>query len=93
MRRSCSSGPAARHVRSSDRHGPGRCGELLGLRWRNVHLADPDGAVLRVAETFVRGQPDSPKSEKGERTIALGQRIAAELFEHRSRSAFDGDDE
>jgi site-specific recombinase XerD len=70
-----------------------RRGELLGLRWRNVHLADPDGASLRVAETVVRGKQDTPKSEKGERTIALGQRVAAELFEHRSRSAFQGDDE
>jgi integrase len=70
-----------------------RRGELLGLRWRNVHLADPDGASLRVAETIVRGKPDTPKSEKGERTIALGQRVASELFEHRSRSAFQGEDE
>jgi integrase len=70
-----------------------RRGELLGLRWRNVRLADPDGPSLRVAETWVRGQEDTPKSEAGERTIALGGRLASELFEHRARSAFDGDDE
>lgn len=70
-----------------------RRGELLGLRSRNTHLADPDGASLRVAETVVRGKPDTPKSERGERTIALGQRLASELFEHRSRSAFEGEDE
>ncbi len=70
-----------------------RRGELLGLRWRNVHLADPDGASLRVVETVVRGKRDTPKSEKGERTIALGQRVAAELFEHRARTEFRGEDE
>jgi integrase len=70
-----------------------RRGEVLGLKWRNVHLADPDGASLRVAETVVRGQKDTPKSEAGERTIALGSRVADELFQHRARSHFQGDDE
>jgi integrase len=40
----------------------------------------------------VRNQRDTPKSEKAERTIAIG-RLAGELFEHRGRSAFQGDDE
>jgi integrase len=70
-----------------------RRGEILGLRWRTVRLADPDGATLRVEETFVRGMKDTPKSEAGERTIALGPRIADELFEHRGRTHYDGDDE
>jgi site-specific recombinase XerD len=70
-----------------------RRGELLGLRWREVHLADPDGAHLRVAETIVRGAVDTPKSEAGERTIALGPRLAGELFDHRGRIAYAGDDE
>ena len=70
-----------------------RRGEIVGLRWRAVHLADPDGAFLRVAETWVRGGVDTPKSEAGERTVALGSRLASELFEQRSRTAFGGDDE
>jgi len=70
-----------------------RRGEILGLRWRAVSLADPAGATLRVRETWVRDQVDTPKSEKSERTIALGRRLAAELFEHRGRTAFEGDDE
>lgn len=70
-----------------------RRGEVLGLKWRNVHLADPDGASLRVVETVVRGHEDTPKSEAGERTIALGCRAADELVEHRARSRFQGDDE
>jgi len=34
-----------------------RRGEVQGLRWRSVHLADPDGAFIRVAETWVRYAP------------------------------------
>jgi integrase len=70
-----------------------RRGEVLGLRWHSVHLADPDGAFLRVSETFVRAGIDTPKSEAGERTVALGNRVATELFEHRARTAFAGEDE
>jgi integrase len=69
-----------------------RRGEILGLRWRDVSLADPVGATLRVRETWVRDQADTPKSEKSERTLAIG-RLAGELFEHRGRSGFRGDDE
>jgi integrase len=68
-------------------------GEVLGLRWREVYLADPDGPHLRVAETWVRSGVDTPKSEAGERTISLGARIAAQLFEHRRHTAFVGDEE
>jgi integrase len=70
-----------------------RRGEILGLRWKDVALADPAGATLRVRETFVRGHVDTPKSEKSERTLALGKRLASELFDHRARTAFVGDDE
>jgi integrase len=70
-----------------------RRGELLGLRWRNVLLADPHGAALRVEETWVRDRPDTPKSEASERTIALGSRLADELFQHRARTRFAGNDE
>jgi integrase len=70
-----------------------RRGEILGLRWREVYLADPDGPRLRVSETWVRCGEDTPKSEAGERTISLGARISAEVFEHRRRTSFPGDDE
>jgi integrase len=36
---------------------------------------------------------DTPKSEVGDQTIALGPRLAAELFEHRRRTWYAGDDE
>ena len=70
-----------------------RRGEILGLRWRAVELADPAGARLRVEETYVRGGADTPKSEAGERTIALGPVLAEELWQHRRRTAFSGDSE
>ena len=70
-----------------------RSGEVRGLRWRHISLADPDGPVLRVEETWVRHSVDTPKSAAGERTIALGQRLADELWQHRLRSPFSGDDE
>jgi site-specific recombinase XerD len=70
-----------------------RRGEVLGLRWRHVFLADPEGARLEVRETVVYGRAETPKSERAERTIALGPKLADELFEHRARSAFAGDDE
>ena len=41
----------------------------------------------------MRGQSDTPKSEKSERTLAVGGRLASELFDHRARTAFEGDDE
>ena len=70
-----------------------RRGELLGLRWRNVLLADPAGPRVRIAETIVRGRQDTPKSAASERTLALGPKVAAELFEHRGRSSFAGEKE
>jgi len=70
-----------------------RRGEVLGLRWRDVELADPAGTVLRVRETFVRGAEDTPKSEAGERTIALGPKFAEELWQNRRRAAFSRDGE
>ena len=55
--------------------------ELVGLRWRDVALAE---GVLRVRDS---------KTEDGVRSIALAPRLAEELWQHRRRSAFQGDDE
>lgn len=41
----------------------------------------------------MRGAEDTPKSEAGERTIALGPKLAEELWQHRRRTAFSGDEE
>jgi integrase len=70
-----------------------RRGEVLGLHWRDVRLADPEGAVLEVRETWVRSGWDTPKSEAGARTIPLMGELGGELLDHRGRSPFQGDDE
>jgi hypothetical protein len=49
--------------------------------------------VIEVSETFLNGRTDSPKSDAGERVIAMGDRLASELFDHRARSEYRGDDE
>jgi integrase len=41
----------------------------------------------------VRNAVETPKSQAGQRTIALGKRVADELFDHRARTPFSGDDE
>lgn len=70
-----------------------RRGEIAGLRWRALSLADPEGAYLRISETIVRGAIDTPKSDAGRRTIPISSKLAAELFDQRARSAYEGDDE
>jgi hypothetical protein len=60
---------------------------------RELQPIGPDGPTLRVQETIVRGRLETPKSEAGERTIALGERLASELFDHRARASFIGEDE
>jgi integrase len=58
-----------------------RNSELRGLRWADVDLVD---CVLRVRDS---------KSEDGIRSIALTAGLAEALWQHRRRSAFQGDDE
>jgi integrase len=55
--------------------------ELQGLRWRDVDLVE---SILRVRES---------KSEEGERAIALSAPLAGALWQHRRRTAFQGEDE
>lgn len=55
--------------------------ELQGLRWRAVDLIDN---VLRVEDS---------KSEDGVRSIALSAALVEELWQHRRRSAFQGDND
>jgi integrase len=46
-----------------------------------------------VRETWVRGYRSNPKTDDGARTIALAKPLAEELWQHRRRSLFQGDDE
>jgi len=70
-----------------------RRGELLGLRWRRISLADPAGPALRVEETFVGHQVDTPKSVASERTIPLGPVAAEALFARFADTIYNDDDD
>jgi integrase len=58
-----------------------RRSELQALRWRDVDLVE---GVLRVRDS---------KSEDGIRSIALSRTVQEELWQHRRRSSFQGEDE
>lgn len=45
-----------------------RIGELLAVRWRNVHL---EHGTLRVTESVYSGHFDVPKTERSQRTVPL----------------------
>jgi len=71
-----------------------RRGEVLGLRWRDVRLADPEERpTVTVERAFVRGVDGPPKSQTSRRTLVIDEFLAGELFDHRARSRFQGDDE
>lgn len=71
-----------------------RRGEILGLRWRSVRLADPDHRpTLSVENATVRGRDGAPKSTTSRRTLVLDEFLAGELFDHRGRSRYQGDGE
>ncbi|HUP22978.1 MAG TPA: tyrosine-type recombinase/integrase [Thermoanaerobaculia bacterium] len=67
-----------------------RRGELLALRWRDVHLLE---GRVQVREALVKGRFTTPKSRSGRRLIELGPRTRALLQEHWQRTHFRGDDE
>jgi integrase len=67
-----------------------RRGELLALRWRDVHLLE---GHVHVREALVKGRFTTPKSQRGRRRIELGPRTLALLQKHWQRTAFQGDDE
>jgi integrase len=59
--------------------------ELQNLRWRDIILTDPErGPYMRVRKS---------KSESGVRNIPITPTLADALFEHRSRSPYQGEDE
>jgi len=71
-----------------------RRGEVLGLRWRSVQLADPEHRpTLSVEMATVRGRDGAPKSTTSRRTLVLDEFLAGELFDHRGRSRYQGDAE
>ncbi len=57
-----------------------RRGELLALRWKDIHLLE---AHLHVREALVKGRFTTPKSRAGKRRIDLGPRTTQHLADHR----------
>jgi integrase len=53
-----------------------RVGELLALRWRNIDLA---GRTLRVTETVYDGHFDTPKTQRSNRVIPIGDEASSVL--------------
>jgi len=71
-----------------------RRGEVLGLRWRSVRLADPERRPsLSVEAATVRGRDGAPKSTTSRRTLVLDEFLAGELFDHRGPSRYQGEGE
>lgn len=64
-----------------------RRGEVLGLRWRSVRLADPERRPsLSVEAATVRGRDGAPKSTTSRRTLVLDEFLAGELFDQIGRA-------
>jgi integrase len=47
-----------------------RISEILGLKWRSVDL---ERGVVHVEERYYRGDTGEPKSERGQRSLPLGE--------------------
>ncbi|MFL5846265.1 MAG: tyrosine-type recombinase/integrase [Solirubrobacteraceae bacterium] len=66
-----------------------RQGELIALRWCDV---DWPASRVRVAESYVRGEFDSPKSHRG-RSVPMGDRLAGELERHFQATRWRAEDD
>ena len=67
-----------------------RRGELLALRWHDIHLLD---GHLQVRQALVKGRYTTPKSRAGKRRIELGPRTNQFLADHWQASTYNGDDD
>ena len=68
-----------------------RISEALGLQWRDLEQT-ADGPVLAVRRQFYRGQlKDYPKTDAGERLVAVVPELARELMRHRAATSYAAD--
>jgi integrase len=67
-----------------------RRGELLALRWKDIHLLD---GQLTVREALVKGRFTTPKSRSSRRLIELGPRTKQLLAEHYQHTAYNTDED
>jgi integrase len=64
-------------------------GELIALRWYDVDWA---ASRVRVADSYVRGEFDSPKNHRG-RSVPMADRLAGELERHFQRTRWRGEND
>lgn len=62
-----------------------RRGEVVAVRWQDI---DWDVRLIRVRQTFTRGQFGTPKSRRSSRAVPLASRLADELAAHRERTPY-----
>jgi integrase len=67
-----------------------RRGELLALRWKDIHLLD---SHITVREALVKGRFTTPKSRSSRRLLELGPKTRDLLSGHWQRTTFRGDEE
>jgi len=65
-----------------------RISEALGLQWRDLEQT-PDGPILVIERQFYCGKlKDSPKTEAGDRCVALIPALVRELMRHRANTDY-----
>lgn len=67
-----------------------RRGELLALRWRDIHLLDNH---LYVRQALVKGRFTTPKSRAGNRRIELGPHTTKLLAQHWQTSSYTAEED
>lgn len=67
-----------------------RIGELVALRWEDIDLG---ARRVKVRRRLYQGTVDTPKSRYGVRDVPISQRLAQELWSHRSDSRFTRDED
>jgi integrase len=67
-----------------------RQGELVALRWIDV---DWTTGVIRVRQSYTRGQLGRGKSRSAQRSVPMAPEVARALDEHFKGSAFQADDD
>lgn len=66
-----------------------RRGELLALRWHDIHLLE---GRVQVRQALVRGRFTTPKSRSSRRLLELGPRTKHLLAEHWQHTRFQADE-
>ena len=70
-----------------------RISEALGLQWQDLEQT-PAGPVLKIRRQFYRGKlKEYPKTEAGDRRVAVVPHLSRELVRHRAATAHAGPDD